>query len=126
VHFKVKQTMGADYVLLAEVLGHAGHSCTQGCIFCKVHKKDYRTIVVNDEGRRVPVQADARTIEEMAAAAHRPSTTSPGVKCPYCEKPFPDQAAIVACIGPKTGAEKTTYQLKHAGQKFGCPPLFDF
>jgi hypothetical protein len=41
VHFQVKQTMGADYVLMAEVLGHGGHSCTQGCCFCKIHKKDY-------------------------------------------------------------------------------------
>jgi hypothetical protein len=30
LHYTVKQLMGADYVLLAEVLGHAGHSCTQG------------------------------------------------------------------------------------------------
>jgi hypothetical protein len=63
VHFEIKQTMGADYVLMAEVLGHGGHSCTQGCCFCKIHKRDYGTIVTDESGRRVPMQTEARTLE---------------------------------------------------------------
>jgi hypothetical protein len=126
VHFHIKQTMGADYVLLAEVLGHGGHSCTQGCCFCKIHKKNYGTIVIDESGRRVPMPTEARTLEEMAAAAHRPLTVGPDIKCPFCDEPFPDQAAVDASVGPQTNAQRTAYQLKHAGQKFGCPPLFDF
>jgi hypothetical protein len=28
IRYQFKQTVGVDYVLLAEILGHAGHSCT--------------------------------------------------------------------------------------------------
>jgi hypothetical protein len=126
VHYQIKQTMGADYVLMAEALGYGGHSCTQGCCFCKIHKKDYGTIITDASGRRLPMETEPRTLEEMAAAAYRPLTVGPDVKCPFCDEPFPNQAAVDASIGPKTPAQKTDYQLKHAGQKFGCPPLFNF
>jgi hypothetical protein len=126
VHYDFKQTMGANYVLLAEILGHASHSCTQGCCLCDINKKDYGTVVTNSEGRRVPLGGKARTLEEMAAAIHRPFTTEPRVKCPYCDELFPDQAAVDASKGPKTEAQRTAYQLKHAGMRFGCPSLFNF
>jgi hypothetical protein len=126
IHYTVKQSMGADYVLMAEVLGHGGHSCTQGCCLCDIHKKDYGTIVTNTEGRRVPLGGQPRTLEQMAAATHRPLRTGPDVKCPYCDEVFPDQAAVDNSRGPETETEKTAYQLKHAGMRFGCPPLFNF
>jgi hypothetical protein len=74
----------------------------------------------------VPLGGKARTLEEMAAATHRPFTTGPGVSCPYCDEPFPDQEAVDACKGPETDSERTAYHLKHAGMRFGCPPLFNF
>jgi hypothetical protein len=40
-HYRVKQTMGGDYVLLSEVMGHCGHSAEQGCCLCDAHKGDY-------------------------------------------------------------------------------------
>ncbi|GAQ84437.1 hypothetical protein KFL_001890010 [Klebsormidium nitens] len=58
-----------------------------------------------------------------ALAAHRPLTTGPDVKCNHCGEAFPDQAAVLASKAPEN---PQAYQQTHAGQKFGCPPLFDF
>jgi hypothetical protein len=102
------------------------HSCTNGCCFCERDKKHYGTVVTNAEERRVPLGGQARTLEQMAAAAHRPLQTGPEVKCPYCGEKFPDAAAEAASEGPETDAARQAYQLKHKGMKFGCPPLFNF
>jgi hypothetical protein len=48
------------------------------------------------------------------------------LSCPYCGEEFPDPAAVESSCGPKTDAERTAYQQKHAGMRFGCPPLFNF
>jgi hypothetical protein len=126
VHFTLIQTFGADYVLLAEVFGHAGHACIQGCIFCLMFKKDYGRVITNESGRRVPLPAERRTRKLMCLAAHRPLETGPDIACPFCHEAFPDEAAVRASVEPTTASEKTTYQQKHAGQRFGHPPLFDF
>jgi hypothetical protein len=122
--YAVTQTFGADYVLMAEMLGHGGASSTNGCCLCDQHKKDYGTIVTNAEGRRVPLAANPRTLEQMAAAAHRPLQPGPGIECPYCQEQFPDQETVDASVGPQNDAERTAYQLKHCGMRFGSPPLF--
>jgi hypothetical protein len=70
VSYSFKQTVGADYVLLAEICGHAGHSCTQGCVFCPILKKDYGRLL-NIGGRLQPMRAEPRTREMAALAAHR-------------------------------------------------------
>jgi hypothetical protein len=36
-----------------------------------------------------PFKAKMRTTESMAAAGHRPYTTGPDIKCPYCDEPIP-------------------------------------
>jgi hypothetical protein len=59
----VKQTMGADYVLLARIMGHARHSHTNGCCFCEIDKQNYGTIITNGEGRRVPLGGRARILQ---------------------------------------------------------------
>jgi hypothetical protein len=122
IRYRFKQTVGADYVLLAEILGHAGQSCTQGCIFCLIFKKDYGRLIESG-GRLEPVPAQPRTREMMALAAHRPLKTGPGVQCPFCNEAFPNPEAVLASKAPEN---PQAYQLLHAGQKFGCPPLFDF
>jgi hypothetical protein len=122
IHYTVKQTVGADYVLLAEIFGHAGHSCIQGCVFCLIYKKDYGRLIESG-GRLVPVHAPPRTREMMALAAHRPLTTGPGVKCPFCDQAFSNEAAVLAC---KPLDNHQAYQQQHAGQKYGCPPLLTF
>jgi hypothetical protein len=83
IHYRFKQRVEADYVLLAEIFGHAGHNCAQGCIFCLIFARDYGKLIEVD-GKLEPVRAERRTREMMAAAAHRPLTTGPGVKCPFC------------------------------------------
>jgi hypothetical protein len=35
--YDMVQTMGADYVLLCELLGHSGTSGLKGCCFCEQH-----------------------------------------------------------------------------------------
>jgi hypothetical protein len=122
IHYRFKQTIGADYVLLAEICGHAGHSCAQGCIFCLIFKKDYGRLIQH-EGKLIPVKAPRRTRKMMALAAHRPLKTGPGIKCPCCPQEFPNQEAVDACKPPEN---PQSYQQQHAGQKYGCPPLFDF
>jgi hypothetical protein len=126
VDYLVKQTMGTDYVLLAEIMGHAGHSRTNGCCFCEIDKKHYGTIITDEEGRRVPLGEQDRTLKQMAAAAHRPLMTRVDVKCPYCGEEFPNEATVTASKGPETEAQRQAYQVKHKGMKFGCPPLFNF
>jgi hypothetical protein len=126
IDYMVKETMGADYVLLAEIMGHAGHSHTNGCCFCDIDKKDYGRVKTNEEGRRVPLGGQARTLAQMAAAAHRPLETGPGLECPYCGEKFPNEAAVAASEGPETEPARAAWQLKHKGVKFGCPPLFNF
>jgi hypothetical protein len=118
-HYTVKQTMGADYVLLSEVMGHCGHSAEQGCCLCDAHKGDYGRTQGNAEGRRIPLGFTARTTEQMAAAAHRPFTTGPDVVCPYCNMQFPNQAAVDAAPVPGTKNERQAYQRQHAGMCFG-------
>lgn len=122
IRYRFRQTAGADYVLLAEILGHAGHSCIQGCVFCLIYKKDYGRLIDNG-GKLEPVRAEPRTREMAALAAHRPLKTGPDVKCPFCGEAFPNQAALLASKPPEN---PQAYQQVHAGQKFGCPPLFDF
>jgi hypothetical protein len=39
--YEVKQSLGGDYVFLAEGAGHSGHSHTRGCFLCNAHKNDY-------------------------------------------------------------------------------------
>ncbi|GAQ87283.1 hypothetical protein KFL_003430020 [Klebsormidium nitens] len=124
--YEVEQTMGADYVLMCELLGHSGAGATNGCCLCEQHKDLYGKTVLNDDGRRVPVKAKARTTESMAAAAHRPWTTGPDVHCPHCDERFPDQAAVDASKPPETKTEIRNFQLRHAGMRFGTPPLFKF
>lgn len=123
-HYEV--TFGADYVLMAEAMGHSGASSTNGCCLCEQHKRLYGRVVTNSEGRRVPLKATPRTREQMAAAAHRPLTTGPDVECPYCQEKFPDQAAVDASVASANEAERAAYQLKHCGMRFGTPPLFNF
>jgi hypothetical protein len=123
--YEVVQTMGADYVLLCELLGHSGASGLKGCCFREQHKQNYGKTCVNAEGRRVPLAAKAST-ESMAAAAHRPWTTGLDVHCPYCNEPFPNQAAVDNSVAPKTKQESKNFQQLHAGMRFGTPPIFKF
>jgi hypothetical protein len=122
-HYAIKQTLGADYALLAELMGHSGASATNGYCLCDQHKKDYRKIITDAAGRRVPLKSTPRTVESMAAATHRPLTIGPDVHCPYCAEPFPDEAAIAASVGPATESERDRFQLTHKGMRFGTPPL---
>jgi hypothetical protein len=92
--YEVDQTVGADYVLMSEILGHFGASGKKGCCFCEEDKENYGKTALGADGRRVPLKAKARTIEGMAAAAHRPLTTGPDVHCPYCGEAFLDMAAV--------------------------------
>lgn len=124
--YAVKQTFGADYLLLAEVMGHSGASATNGCCLCDEHKDNYGRVVTDSTGRRVPLKANDRTTASMAAAAHRPRTTGPDVECPYCQEKFPDEEAAKASVPPADEAERRAYQLKHRGMRFGTPPLFNF
>jgi hypothetical protein len=89
IHYSFKQTEGADYVLLAEICGHAGHSCTQGCVFCLIFKKDYGRLL-NIGGSLQPMRAEPRTRDMAALAAHRPLKTGLDVKCPFCNEAFPN------------------------------------
>jgi hypothetical protein len=111
---------------MAEAMGHSGASATNGCCFCEEHKNNYGKVVTDAAGRRVPLKAKDRTTESMAAAAHRPLTTGPGVECPYCQEQFPDEADVQASKPPADEAERRAYQLKHCGMRFGTPPLFNF
>ncbi|GAQ86063.1 hypothetical protein KFL_002680090 [Klebsormidium nitens] len=121
--YEVEQTCGADYVLMAELLGHYGASGAKGCCLCEQVKENYGKTYLKD-GRRVPLPATPRTTESMAMAAHRPWTTGPGVQCQYCHEPFPDQNAVDQSPAPQTKAEITKFQQTHAGIRFGTPPLF--
>jgi hypothetical protein len=69
------------------------------------------------------MRAEPRTREMAALAAHRPLKTGPDVKCLFCNEAFPNQAPVFASKAPEN---PQAYQQVHAGQKFGCPPLFDF
>jgi hypothetical protein len=124
--YELQQTLGADYVLLCELLGHYGASGVERCCLCEENKKNYGKTILNDEGRRVPLVAKARTIESMAAAAHRPWTTGPDVHCPYCKEPFPDQAAVNNSPALQTKQEIKNFQQLHHGMRFGTPPIFKF
>lgn len=75
--YDVDQTLGADYVLMSELLGHSGASPLTGCCFCEQHKDNYGKTCLNADGRKVPLPAKPRTTESMAAAAHRPWTRRP-------------------------------------------------
>lgn len=123
-HYHVKQTFGADYVLLSEIMGHSGASGLNGCCLCEQLSKDYGRVITDSNRRRVPFKAKMRTTESMAAAAHRPYTTGPDIKCPYCDEPFPDKAAVKASVPPQNEKERTRFQQTHAGMRFGTPPLF--
>jgi hypothetical protein len=121
-HYKLILTLGGDYVWLAEIHGHSGHSHTYGCMFCLSAKSDYGTVVVKN-GRRVPLEAPERTTAGMCAAAHRPLKTGPDEKCPHCGKPFPDQETVDKLEGPQNKNQKKNYKAAHFGQRFGKPPL---
>jgi hypothetical protein len=121
--YEVKQTCGADYVLMVELLGHNEASGIQGCCFCEQTKESYGKTMVKDE-RRVPLPATRRTTETMAATPHRPWTTGPDVHCIYCKEPFPDHNAVNQSPAPQTKGEKTRFQQLHVGMRFGTPPLF--
>ncbi|GAQ88673.1 hypothetical protein KFL_004500130 [Klebsormidium nitens] len=124
-HYTVTQTLGADYVLMAELLGHSGASSLTGCCFCEKHRDNYGKLgVVN--GKKVPLPAKPRTTESMAAATHRPWRTGPDVECPYCHEKFPNQAAVDASVPPTTKQEIKNFQQSHAGMRFGTPPIFKF
>jgi hypothetical protein len=124
--YKAQQTMGADYVLLCELLGHSGASAIKGCCLCEQEKSNYGKTCLDAAGRRVPLLAKARTTETMAAAAHRPWTTGPDVHCPYCQEPFPDQAAVDNSKAPQTKRKIKNFQQTHCGMRFGTPPIFKF
>lgn len=80
-------------MFLAEVCGHRGHSHRNGCFLCDAEKKHFGTIITGADGRRILMKHNDRTLEQVAAAAHRPLTVGPGVKCPAT---FPNQAAVDA------------------------------
>jgi hypothetical protein len=67
-----------------------------------------------------------RSLEQVAAAAHRPLVVGPGEKCPYCPATFPNQEAVDALPAPATKAAKSAYATLHKGIRFGTPPLFNF
>jgi hypothetical protein len=124
-HYTVKQTMGANYALFSEYMGHFRASATKGCCLCNQDKKDYGGIVVNATGRRVPVKSTPRTVESIAGSAtHRPFKTGPDIHCPYCAEPFPNEAAVKDSEEQKIEAERTKFQLTHKVMRFGTPPLF--
>jgi hypothetical protein len=113
--YSVKQTLGADYVLMAEAMGHFGASGLHGCCFCKEHRKDWGKVVTSPDGRRVPLAANMRTTKSVAAAAHRPYTTGPEVSCPYCNEPFPYEAVVKASKAPKNEEQRKRFQQAHLG-----------
>jgi hypothetical protein len=122
--YSVKQILGADYVLMAEAMGHYGASGLNGCCLCEEHRKDWGKVVTGSDGRRVPPASKMRTTESMAAAAHRPYTTGPEVSCLYCDEPFPDEAAVKASKAPENEEQRKRFQQAHLGMRFGTPPLF--
>ncbi|GAQ88843.1 hypothetical protein KFL_004630110 [Klebsormidium nitens] len=124
--YDVDQTLGADYVLMCELLGHSGASALTGCCFCEQHKDNYGKACLNAEGWKVPLPAKPCTTESMAAATHRPWTTGPDVDCPYYHEPFPDQDAVKNSKAPETKQQVKNFQQSHAGMRFGTPPLFKF
>jgi hypothetical protein len=77
-HYTIRQTLGGDYVFLAEVAGHSGHSHSNGCFLCEVFHHNHGLVVENAEGKRVPVMSKLRSLEDLCNAAHRPMTTGPG------------------------------------------------
>jgi hypothetical protein len=59
--YDICQSLGGDYVALAECAGHCGHAHNWGCIFCEQRKELYGRIAVDETGRRVSVKAEKRT-----------------------------------------------------------------
>ncbi|GAQ88200.1 hypothetical protein KFL_004090010 [Klebsormidium nitens] len=117
-HYKLILTLGGDYVWLAEIHGHSGHSHTSGCLFCYCPKSNYGAVVVKN-GRRVPEGTRRRTTEEMHAGAHRPLKTGPNEKCPHWPQRFPDQATVDALPGPQNKNQHKDYATTHHGMRFG-------
>jgi hypothetical protein len=117
IHYTFKQTVGADYVLVAEIFEHAGHSCTQGCVFCLIFKKDYGRLV-EVGGKLVPVHAEPKTRESCALAAHGPLRTGPDVKCPHCGEEFPTPESVSTSKPPDN---PQAYQLAHADRSLAAP-----
>jgi hypothetical protein len=72
------------------------------------------------------MQANDRTLEQVAAAAHRPLKVGPGEKYPYCPTTFPTQAVVDALPAPATKAAISAYATVHKGIRFSTPPLFKF
>jgi hypothetical protein len=124
-HYRLKQTMGAGYVLLSEVMGHCGHSAEQGCCLCDAHKGDYGRTQVTEGGRRVPLGFTAQTTEQMAAAAHRPFTVGwmwPAhiATCSFQTKP---QSTLPQPREPRTSGRLTSNSMLESAS--GSPPSSD-
>jgi hypothetical protein len=66
------------------------------------------------------------TLEELAAAAHRPLFTGPDSKCHRCGVLFPDHETVDALEPPANKSQETKYAATHLGMRFGTPPLFKF
>jgi hypothetical protein len=124
--YKIKQSLEGDNVFFAEACGHCGHSHNNGCFLCDAEKKHFGTNIANADGKRLPMQFNQRTLEQVSTAAHRPLKVGPGEKCHYCPATFPNQAAVDALPVPATKAAHTTYATLHKGIRFGTPPLFKF
>ncbi|GAQ92847.1 hypothetical protein KFL_011650020 [Klebsormidium nitens] len=125
-HYTVTQSVGGDNVWMSEVAGHRGHSHTWGCFLCECMQQDFGKVITDETGRRVPVKAEKRTIERLAAGAHRPLKTGPEESCPYCGVAFPDQETVDALPAPQNKNQELVYQTTHHGVRFGKPPLFKF
>jgi hypothetical protein len=123
-HYSVVQSVGGDNVWLAECAGTAGHSHGNGCCLCEVHQRNYGELTTDENGRRVPVRSQPRTLERMCAGAHRPLKTGPNEFCPFCGVAFPDQETVDNLPAPENKSQELAYQTKHCGQRFGKPPLF--
>jgi hypothetical protein len=124
--YEVKQSLGGDYVFLAEGARHSGHAHTCGCFLCNAHKNGYGKVITNASGKRVPMEFRLNTLEELAAAAHRPLSTGPDIKCHCCGIAFPDQATVDALEPPANKSQESKHAATHLGMRFGTPPLFKF
>jgi hypothetical protein len=120
--YAVKQSLGGDYVFLAEGAGHSGHSRIRGCFLCDAHKNDSGKVVTDANGKRVPMQFKLNTLKKLAAAAHKPFSTGPDIKCHCCGLAFPSQEAVDALEPPANKNQEAKHAATHLGMRFGTPP----
>jgi hypothetical protein len=120
----VVQSVGGDNVWLAECAGTAGHSHGNGCCLCEKHQRDYGELTTDENGRRVPVRSQPRTLKRMCAGAHRPLKTGPNEFCPYCGVAFLNQETVDNLSAPENKSQELAYQTVHCGQRVAKPPLF--